>query len=195
MRACPFPLYVRSVLNRISVIATVAFAAVAMVAFGTLLSETLLLYPNIFAEVPQSLDLALEFMSVTTPSDVLPPLGALTVATALAAVLLTLRRPAVRLWTAGAAAALVIGEFVFSALFFWPRNHIMFVEGSDVHDAARLQQVATEFQAGHWVRVAAGAITAALAFGGMLRMHRESLTAQSSVESSPHVDDAAQAGS
>jgi hypothetical protein len=33
--------------------------------------------------------------------------------------------------------------------------------------------VAAEFQAGHWVRVAMGGITAVLAFAGMLRMHRE----------------------
>ena len=193
MRACPSPLYGRLVLNRISVIATVAFAAVAMIAFGTLLAETLLLYPNIFADVPQSLELALEFMSVTTPGDVLPPLGMLTVGTALVAVLLTIRRRVVRLWTVGAAAALVLGEFMFSALFFWPRNHIMFTEGSDVHDAARLQHVAAEFQAGHWVRIVAGAITAVLAFGGMLRMHREALCTQSSADPALRADETTQA--
>ena len=166
-----------------------------MIAFGTLLSETLLLYPNIFADIPESLELALEFMSVTTPGDVLPPLGMLTVVTALAAVLLTIRRRVVRLWTVGAAAALVIGEFVFSALFFWPRNHIMFVEGSDVHDAARLQQVAAEFQAGHWVRIVAGAITAVLAFGGMLRMHRESLLTEPSADRALQADDTVRAAS
>jgi hypothetical protein len=48
----------------------------------------------------------------------------------------------------------------------------MFIEGPAVHDTAYLQQVAAEFQAGHWVRVAAGAVTAVLAFTAMLRMHR-----------------------
>jgi hypothetical protein len=152
--------------------ATVAFAWVATFAFGALAAETLLLYPNIFADVPRSLVGALEFMTVTAPSDVFPPIGMATVVTAVAAVALTLHRPEVRSWTLGAAMALLLGEFLFSAVWFWPRNTIMFVEGPAVHDAAYLQQVAAEFQAGHWVRVAAGAATALLAFGGMLRMQR-----------------------
>jgi hypothetical protein len=159
--------------SRAAVAATVAFAWVATFAFGALISETLLLYPNIFADVPGSLVRALDFLAVTAPNDVLPPLGAATIGTAAAAVALTLRRPAVRPWTIGAALALVLGELLFSAVWFWPRNTIMFVEGSAVHDAVYLQQVAAEFQAGHWVRVAMGLATAVLAFTGMLRMHRE----------------------
>jgi hypothetical protein len=158
--------------RRAATTATVAFAWVATFAFGALAVETLLLYPNIFADVPRSLVDSLEFMAVTAPNDVLPPLGMATVATAVAAVALTLGRPTVRPWTLGAALTLLLGEFVFSAVWFWPRNTIMFVEGPAVHDAAFLQQVAAEFQTGHWVRVAAGAATAVLAFGGMLRMQQ-----------------------
>ncbi|WP_219412826.1 DUF1772 domain-containing protein [Pseudonocardia nigra] len=156
-----------------AVVVTVAFAWVATFAFGALVVETLLLYPNIFADVPRSLVDSLEFMAVTAPSDVLPPLGMATVVTAVAAVALTLRAPAVRLWTAGASLTLLVGEFLFSAVWFWPRNTIMFIEGPAVHAAAYLQQVAAEFQAGHWVRVAMGAATAVLAFVGMLRMQQE----------------------
>jgi hypothetical protein len=136
-----------------------------------------LLYPNIFADVPTSLTRSLEFMSESAPNDVLPPLGALTIGTAAAAVALTLRYRRVRPWTLGAALSLVLGELLFSAVWFWPRNTIMFVEGPAVHDAAFLQQVAAEFQAGHWVRVAAGAATAVLAFTAMLRAHREAVLA------------------
>jgi hypothetical protein len=163
---------------RASVAATVAFAWMATFAFGALLVETLLLYPNIFADVPASLTRALEFMSVTAPNDVLPPLGAATIATAAGAVALTLRHRRVRGWAIGAALSMVLGELLFSAVWFWPRNTIMFVEGPAVHDAAYLQQVAAEFQAGHWVRVAAGAVTAVAAFTAMLRMHREAVTAE-----------------
>ena len=158
--------------TRAAAAATIAFAWIATFALGGLVIETLLLYPNIFADVPRSLVDALDFMAVTAPSDVLPPLGALTVITAVAAVALTLRLRAVRLWTLGAAASLLVGEFLFSAVWFWPRNEIMFIEGPAVHDAAYLQQVAAEFQAGHWVRVAMAVVTAVLAFGGMLRMQR-----------------------
>jgi hypothetical protein len=162
---------------RARVAATVAFAWMATFAFGSLLVETLLLYPNIFADVPDSLTLSLEFMAVSAPNTVMPPLGALTIGTAAAAVALTLRDRRVRPWTVGAALSLVLGELAFSALWFWPRNTIMFVEGPAVHDAAYLQQVAAEFQAGHWVRVAAGAVTALLAFTAMLRAHREAVVA------------------
>ncbi|OLT11504.1 hypothetical protein BJF78_04940 [Pseudonocardia sp. CNS-139] len=155
-----------------AVVATVAFAWIATFGFGGLVIETLLLYPNIFADVPASLTRALEFMSVTAPNDVLPPLGAATLATALAAVALTLRRREVRLFTIGAVSSIALGELLFSAIWFWPRNTIMFVDDPALYDAAFLQQVAAEFQAGHWVRVAAGAITAGLAFAAMLRMHR-----------------------
>ena len=161
---------------RAALSATIAFAAAATFSFGVLLSETLLLYANIFADVPSSFAVALQFMSVVAPGDVLPRFGAMTVATAVAAVALTVRTPAVRAWTTAAAIVLLLGQFLFSALFFWPRNRIMFTEGLAVHDATYLQQVAAEFQAAHWVRVAAGAATAVLAFVGMLRMHREYVT-------------------
>ena len=160
---------------RAAVAATVAFAWVATFGFGALVVETALLYPNVFADVPASLDRAIAFLSVTAPNDVLPPLGAATIGTAAAAVALTLRRRTIRPWTIGAALTLVLGELLFSAVWFWPRNTIMFVEGSAVHDAVYLQQVAAEFQAGHWVRVAMGAATAGLAFVAMLRTHRRSV--------------------
>ncbi|ODQ87771.1 hypothetical protein BHQ18_22190 [Mycolicibacterium flavescens] len=162
---------------RPAVAATVAFAAVATFVFGTLLSETLLLYPNIFADVPDSLALTMEFMAVIAPGDVLPPLGAASLLTGVAAVALTVRRAAVRWWEIAAVASLLFGQFIFSAAFFWPRNQIMFVEGAAVHDPAYLQQVAAEFQTGHWVRVGAGAVAATLAFVAMLRMHREAIAA------------------
>jgi hypothetical protein len=161
--------------TRAAYFATVVYAAVAMIAFGTLLSETLLLYPNIFADVPGSLELTLQFMTVATPNDVLPPIGMANIATAVVAVVLTLRRPAARLWAAGGLSAIVLGQFLFSVLYFWPRNEVMFTEGSAQHSAAYLQQVADEFQTGHWVRVAAGAVTALCALMAMLRMHREML--------------------
>jgi hypothetical protein len=161
--------------TRAAVAATIAFAAVAAFSFGTLASETLLLYPNIFADVPASLETALTFMSVTAPNDVLPPIGAASLLTAIIALATTIRLPAVRWWVIAAAGALLFGQFLFSAYWFWPRNAIMFTEGAAVHSAAYLRQVAAEFQAGHWVRVVTGALTAVLAFVAMLRTHREAV--------------------
>jgi hypothetical protein len=159
--------------RRAAIASTVAFAWMATFAFGMLMVETLLLYPNIFADVPRSLVGAMDFLAVTAPGNVMPPLGMATIITAIAAVALTLGRRAVWPWMLGAALTLLLGEYLFSAVWAWPRNTIMFTEGPAVHDAAYLQQVAAEFQAGHWVRVAAGAAVSLLAFAGMLRMQRE----------------------
>lgn len=157
---------------RASTAATVAFAWMATFAFGMLMVETLLLYPNIFADVPRSLADSMEFMKVTAPGNVLPPLGAATIVTAIVAIALSLGRRDVWPWMLAALLTLLLGQYLFSAVWAWPRNTIMFTEGAAVHDAAYLQQVAAEFQAGHWVRVAAGAVASVLAFTGMLRMHR-----------------------
>ncbi|WP_346277172.1 hypothetical protein [Pseudonocardia sp.] len=56
------------------VVAT-GFVWVAMVTFGAVLVETLLIYPNVFPDVPGSLDGAMAFFTVTGPADVFPPLG------------------------------------------------------------------------------------------------------------------------
>jgi len=61
---------------------------------------------------------------------------------------------------------------VFSAVFFWPRNEIMFVDPVGTHSPEYLRQVAAEFVAGHWVRFAGGAVTAVLAFVALLKFVR-----------------------
>jgi hypothetical protein len=48
----------------------------------------------------------------------------------------------------------------------------MFVDPVGTHSAAYLRQVAEEFVAGHWVRLAGGAVTAALAFTALLLWNR-----------------------
>jgi len=67
---------------------------------------------------------------------------------------------------------LIVGEFVFSALFFWPRNTIMFVEGPAVHSSVELRQTAQEFQVGHWFRVALSGAAAVTSFIGFLNFYQ-----------------------
>ena len=54
-------------------------------------------------------------------------------------------------------------------VFFWPRNTIMFTEGTAVHSVAFLKQTAREFEVGHWIRFALGAAAAATSFMGLLK--------------------------
>lgn len=143
-----------------------------MISFGAVLAETVLLYPNIFRDPPASLVLAREFMVAGAPNDFFPPLGMAVVRSAVAASVLNWRTRPVRWWIVGAAITFVCCDFVFSAVFFWPRNTIMFVDPVGTHPAEYLRLVAAEFEAGHWVRVAGAAATAVLAFAGFLRFHR-----------------------
>jgi hypothetical protein len=149
-----------------------AYVWIAMVAFGGIAVETIIIYPNVFHDPPASLAGAVDFFTVTGPADFFPPMGAATVVAAVASSLLLWRVRTARWWVAGSLATLLVGEFLFSALYFWPRNDIMFEEGAAVHSAEFLRQTAVEFETGHWFRLAFSAVTAALAFIGFLRCHR-----------------------
>ncbi len=84
----------------------------ALMSFGGVAAETVMLYPNIFADPPASLDRAREFLVAGGPSDYFPPLGATVVLTSLVTVALTWRNPRLRWWVAGAATVFVAGHRV-----------------------------------------------------------------------------------
>ncbi|GHJ54347.1 hypothetical protein Nm8I071_36540 [Nonomuraea sp. TT08I-71] len=144
----------------------------SMMSFGGVAAETVMLYPNIFGDPPTSLDLAREFLVNGGPHDYFPPLGAAVVLSSVAATLLTWPDRRLRWYVAGATLVFLVCEFLFSAVFFWPRNEIMFVDPPGTHSAEYLRQVAHEFVAGHWVRFVGGAVTAVLAFTALLRFVR-----------------------
>lgn len=152
--------------------ALIGFVWAALLSFGGVAAESVMLYPNVFADPPASLERAREFLVAGGPSDYFPPLGATVVLTSLVAVGSTWRDPRLRWWVGGAAAAFVACEFLFSVAFFWPRNAIMFVDPPGTHTVEYLRRTAAEFVAGHWVRLAGGAVAAALAFTALLRQLR-----------------------
>ncbi|MEH1101467.1 DUF1772 domain-containing protein [Micromonospora sp. CPCC 205561] len=158
--------------SRLTWAAAVVFVFAAMMSFGGVAAESVMLYPNIFGDAPASLDRAREFLVAGGPSDYFPPLGASVVLSGVAAVLLTWRDRRLRWWFAGAAAVFIACEFLFSVFFFWPRNEIMFVDPVGTHSPEYLRQIAEEFVAGHWVRLAGGAVTAVLGLTALLRWAR-----------------------
>ncbi len=163
--------------TRLTWIALIAMVWASMMSFGGVAAETVMLYPNIFNDAPASLDRAREFLVHGGPHDYFPPLGASVILSSVAATLLTWRDRRLRWWIAGATAVFVVCEFLFSAVFFWPRNEIMFVDPVGTHSPEYLRQVAAEFVAGHWVRVAGGAVTAVLAFVALLKFVRSTAPA------------------
>jgi hypothetical protein len=159
-----------------------AYLWVMMVLFGAIVLETFMIYPNVFAAPPESLELAMDFMSVSGPSDFFPPLGFLSWVLGAGALVLSWRVDEARWWILFSL-AMILCEGVASMLFFWPRNEIMFVEGLEVHSAEYLKQVAREFETWHW-RSRMGFNTAAAvgAFVGFLRLYRHRLLSRGALD-------------
>ena len=150
----------------------VAFLWLNMVLLGALVFETAVLYPNFFHDVPRSLSVSSQFMSVGGPAGFFRPLGAATVLVDLAALAVVWPRPRARNWAAASLLVLIAGNFLFSALYFWPRNTIMFTEGPSMHPAAYLQAVADGFVGWNRLRLTADVLAAVCAFVAFLASTR-----------------------
>src|SRR5262249_38935483 len=133
---------------------TVIYVWALATLFGALAFETLIIYPNIFHDVPRSLGTAIEFATVSGPSDFFPALGAFAVVTGSASVVMGWRQKGVRVPLLASVIALLVLDFAVSAGYLWERNTIMFTEGPSVHSAAFLQETAQEFLVTHRLRVA-----------------------------------------
>lgn len=148
-----------------------------MILLGALVLETFMVYPNIFHDPPGSLAQAMEFLSVSGPADFFPPLGFLSWVAGAAALALAWPIPAVRKWIA-LSLLMIVADGVASMLLFWPRNQILFVEGTAIHSADFLRQTAWEFQTLHWLRVALNIASAAFIFIGFVAFDRWRLRSQ-----------------
>src|SRR4029079_10941251 len=80
-------------------------------------------------------------------------------------------------WWIVASVAMILCEGLFSMVYFWPRNTIMFIEGARVHSADVLRQAAVEFQRLHWARLAFNAASAAFVLVGLLKLYASQLAA------------------
>ncbi len=156
---------------------TLSYLWVMMTLLGSILFDTLVLYPNIFHDVPRSLETAREFMVVRGPGDFFPPLGLLSWLAGIGSLVLIWRTKSARHWILGSM-IMILCQGLVSMAFFWPRNTIMFAEGTAVHSVAYLKQTAQEFQTGHWLRVAFNAAASTLAFMGFLKFYRYRITSQ-----------------
>ena len=158
-------------MQQISFAVILAYLWVMMILLGSIIMETFMIYPNIFHNPPQSLELTMEFMREAGPSDFFPPLGFVSWVTGLASLILGWRVKAARYWILGSL-LMIIGEGIASMTLFWPRNTIMFIEGLAVHSPEFLQQTAREFEAMHWLRVGFNVAGSILIFIGALKYYR-----------------------
>ncbi|MFI6869459.1 hypothetical protein [Nocardia sp. NPDC050406] len=147
------------------------YAAVASFVFAAATTETILLYPNIFRDVPDSLALSEQFMSEVRVGDVMRPLGMVETATALMATAIALYYRTARRWVLASLIPLIAGQFLLSVLYLWPRASILYDDRTD-HTLAEIERAATEFQTGELIRILAALATAALAVTAVLATHR-----------------------
>lgn len=167
--------------QRLAYPTVLVYVWVVMILFGAILLETLMVYPNIFRNAPESLARASEFFTEASPATFFRPLGMLTWIIGLAAVALGWPVPNVRRWMV-LSLLCIVADGAASMLFVWPRNTVMFVEGSAMHSAEVLRQTAEQFERLHWLRVAFNAASAVFAFVGFVsldrwRMSRETMGA------------------
>jgi hypothetical protein len=169
-------------IQRLAFPVVTAYLWVMTVLFGAIVLEMFMIYPNVFAAPPESLELAMDFMSVSDPSDFFPPLGFLSWVLGAGALVLSWRVEEARWWILFSL-AMIVCEGVASMFFFWPRNEIMFVEGLEVHSAEYLKQVAREFETWHWrSRMGFNTAAAVAAFVGFLRLYRHRLLSRGALD-------------
>jgi hypothetical protein len=162
-------------IRRLAFPVVTAYLWVMMVLFGAIILETFMVYPNVFADPPRSLELSMDFLSVSGPSDFFPPLGFATWVFGAGALVLSWPVKEARWWILFSL-AMIVCEGVASMLYFWPRNEVMFVEGLEVHSGEYLKQVAREFETWHWrSRIGFNVLAAISAFVGFLRLYRHKL--------------------
>lgn len=164
-------------LRTVSYVVILIYLWIMMILLGSIVLETFMVYPNIFYNPPESLATGLDFMKIRAPNDFFPPLGFISWVAGLGSLILGWRVKSARYWIL-ASLLMIVAEGAFSMAFFWPRNAIMFVEGSAVHSADFLRQTAQEFQNLHWARLAFNALSAAFIFVGFLKFYRHDLLSE-----------------
>ncbi|WP_378739556.1 hypothetical protein [Nocardia brasiliensis] len=162
------------------------YAVVACFAFATTAAETVLLYPNIFRDIPESLELTERFMSVVAVGDIMRPLGAVLTLCALIAAVAAVRYRVGLRWLGLSLASLVSGQFLLSILYQWPRASILF-DDRDKHNVAEIERAATEFLIGQGFRIAAAALTALCAVAAALVCYRRRVLATQSRGPERHI--------
>jgi hypothetical protein len=158
-------------LQRLTYPVVLIYLWVMMIMLGAIMLETLMVYPNIFRNAPESLAYASGFFSEASPATFFRPLGMLSWAMGIAAVGLSWPVGNVRRWVALSLLS-IVADGAASMLFFWPRNTMMFIEGTAVHSPEVLRQTAAQFEQLHWLRVAFNAASAVFAFIGFVALDR-----------------------
>jgi uncharacterized membrane protein len=113
----------------------------------------------------------MDFMKVASPHTYFPPLGFVSWVTGVLAILFSWHYKNARVLII-VSVLMMFAEGAASVIWEWPRNEIMFIEGSAIHSAEVLQQTYNEFILVHWFRVLCNIVGSILIFFGFLRVYR-----------------------
>jgi hypothetical protein len=155
--------------NNLQIILAATFAWVLTLLAGSLLFDTFVLYPNIFYDVPASLEAATQFLRHGSPGKFFPPLGAAIILLGIVSIIVNRRNKTLLISCTISFVLIVAGEFAFSAYFFWPKNEIMFVAGAKVHTTEVLKSTAEAFRKLHWVRLLISILASFVAMAGLVK--------------------------
>ncbi|MFC9894724.1 hypothetical protein ACFVMC_13630 [Nocardia sp. NPDC127579] len=161
----------------IPLVTTGLYATLAALVFAVTAAETIFLYPNMFRDVPQSLALSDEFLTVVDIGGVMRPMGAVMTVSALIAIAVALWARQARRWLAASLVFLVSGQFLLSILYQWPRADI--IGEHEQRPVAEIESAVTEFLVGHGFRIAASLATAVLAIVAVFSIYRARVLAES----------------
>ncbi|MGW0248501.1 hypothetical protein ACWDYH_17895 [Nocardia goodfellowii] len=161
-----------------------AYAGVAFFVFSAAAAETVLLYPNILRDIPESLQMTQDFMSVIGVGDVMRPLGGLMMVSALIAAAASVRYRTARPWVAASVAAMLSGQFLLSVAYLWPRATILFDDRAK-HTIDEIESAADEFVIGQYFRIAAAGLAALFAVIAARKIYRAKILAELSQSTPP----------
>ncbi|OIU71676.1 hypothetical protein [Rossellomorea aquimaris] len=138
---------------------------------GGILLNTFMVYPNIFHNVPETLESSMDWMQIASPHTYFPPLGFVSILTGVLAGIFVWKVKPARKWVLFSLLAIIL-EGAASIVFEWPRNEIMFIKGADVHSVEFLKQTVKEFKIVHWFRVMCNIFGSLFIFIGFIKFDR-----------------------
>ena len=157
----------------VSLLLTASFTWLLAALVGALAFDTFVLYPNIFSDVPASLERSMKFLHAGSPRTFFAPAGSLLLLVGIATLIIMRKHKVYFRFCLTAFVLIMGGEFLLSALIFWPLNTIMFTEGLAMHSEAELIRVAEQFQSLQWLRLFISVLASVIAMVGFLLHLRE----------------------
>lgn len=156
--------------NKVKLFITFVFVWWINILFGAVVFNTIVLYPNFFRDVPYSLELTMEFLKARGPNNFFPPFGSAVIILNAIALFLWWKNKIIRNLLASSILLLIIFEFLFSVLYFWELNTILFIEGRTKHSIEYLEKISFNFQLWHWIRFCTTGIAAILSIFTLIRI-------------------------